>query len=438
MESIFQKTNFPKSPGGNIYNWEKAYTNFDIDEEGKYIIAITASCKNGKQNDTGDDDDLRVIIDNYEFGKYEAHKAKISWRGFGTAGAWDGASLKGGTKTVYFFMELYKGKHIIQFQADGSPKLTGIQIFKIDEKKEAIEDVIFDFNEQSPGIKIDNKGIPWKAFIFKNDFNSQNFFIKLLDIKAKCKSAKQKGGTDGDNIKVYLNGSVFHNPISPTSNKYKNFFFSGDLSQGKTEYLMIDGKNFLLSDKDFSIELWYDGSPVLEQVKFELVGNSKYDLADRFDSWMARIIEGSRLPVSLWDNMTKVREITINSLDLANQYAEKNGFKPEDREDNEIDALRHFTWNLLLSREYGEENTKIITTNHELFWNEINNKSDLSRSNIMDLWNNKQGRDYALEYPDKDFLELFKIAKSKGDVILSLDAVTDIHIEKITYDIKNK
>ena len=42
----------------------------------------------------------------------------------------------------------------------------------------------------------------------------------------------------------------------------------------------------------------------------------------------------------------------------------------------------------------------------------------------MDLWNNFQGREYAKNYPDKEPLELFYMAKENEDLITDLQGVT--------------
>lgn len=133
MKDIFRKEAFPTAPGKNIHRWEEADTTFEVVEDGYYVIAITASAMNAAQKNSTDDDDLRAAIDNYEFGKHEAHQAKISWRGFGTAASWDGASLKGGTKTVYFFVALERGKHSIRFWADEKPTIHEIAVLQVDE-----------------------------------------------------------------------------------------------------------------------------------------------------------------------------------------------------------------------------------------------------------------------------------------------------------------
>ncbi|MBI4975725.1 hypothetical protein HZC20_03530 [Candidatus Peregrinibacteria bacterium] len=249
MEERFSRINFPVAPGGNIYHWSGADTFFDVLDNGKYVISVMASAKNAKQNRSTDDDDLRLILDDYEFGKYEIHDEQTSWRGFGTASSWDGASLKGGTKTIYFFCELQKGKHLIKFYADETPLLQEIKVFQMKEGEQ------FNLKDLFPphGIRIDKKGLPWMSFVFLG-VKPKNFSISSI-----CKSAKQKGDTDGDNLKIIVNGKILKNAKSPTSKKYQNFYFSGDLNNGQSKSLNISSENFeFLED---SIEFWYDEKP---------------------------------------------------------------------------------------------------------------------------------------------------------------------------------
>ncbi|MDA1209041.1 MAG: hypothetical protein O2904_03350 [bacterium] len=432
MKEIFSKSSFPLTPGGNNYQWHDAETAFDLSQDGKYIIAITASAKDAAQNNGQDDDDLRVVINGYEFGKQEVHQDKVSWNGFGIAASWDGASLQGGSKTVYFFMSLAVGKHTIKFWADETPAIKVVRVLQIiEEQSGAIEDVIFDFHEKAPGQKTDVHGIPWKTFVFAPGFN----IVKLADISANTESGKQKGGTDGDNIKVYVNGQIVGNPKAPTSDKYKNFFFSGDLSQGKKEALMIPGRDFLFNEQDVSIELWYDETPLLETVKFELDSKTAYEQPNTLKRRIIRLIEGRSLPFNLWDNWPTILDSVQTARDTAQHYAREQGFIEagdggEFRlliEDNEPDAMRHFAWNVLLTRDFDDKAAEVITTNHEVFWMEIRNKKDLSRSNVQDMWNNKQGREFAIRYPDIEHFELFEIAKSEKKLIINLEDVTEEH-----------
>lgn len=245
---LFTRDNFSAAPGGQIYEWKEVETKFEIPADGIFVIEIIASAKNAKQNNSTDDDDLRVSLDGFDFGKYEIHDEKVSWKGFGTAASFDGANLQGGTKTVYFFVELKKGEHILKFFADEKPVLKKIEILEIKDKK-------FELDELSPpeNIPSNRKGIPWTSFVFLG-VKPKNF-----GITANCKSAAQKKSTDGDNLKVAVNGKILPNKKAPTSDKYKNFYFSGDLDQGKSEVLNLQPADFKFFED--SIELWYDESP---------------------------------------------------------------------------------------------------------------------------------------------------------------------------------
>ncbi len=433
MKTIYQKTDFTTAPGGNIYEWKEAQTDFKIIESGIYIIAITASARNKKQNGSEDDDDLRVTLDGYKFGKKEVHHAKTSWKGFGTAAAWDGASLKGGVKTVYFFVKLEKGTHTLLFTADEKPELKKIEVLYPRQEDNQIDDVLFDFNEIPEGIKTDTGGIPWKSFVFQSPFNTKDFRVELVDIMAHCKSGKQKDSTDGDNIKIYANGEIVLNPKAPTSDKYKNFFFSGDQMQGNSESLMIGGDQFLFESGDFSLEIWYDEKPILERVKIELAPKATYNQDDTFERRFSRFLEWLELPANLMIKGNFILESVSKARDYCYQYADEHGFFVFDQEagrkirliqHNEVDACRHFTWNVLLTRELGAKNAEIITTNHEIFWRRSTHKSEFARESIMDLWNNAQGRKYAVDYPQKEPIDLFHLALSEGNIIRSLEEVT--------------
>ncbi len=326
MKTIFQKIDFPLSQGGNNYEWEDAETTFEIKDEGIYIIAITASAKNKKQNKTGDDDDLRVTLNNYKFGQEEVHNAKKSWQGFGTAASWDGDSLKGSEKTIFFFVKLASGKQTLKFTADGKPVLKEIKVLQLNQEGKTIENAIFDFQETAPGTKTDEGGIPWKSFVFQGQFNTDPFRVNLIDISATCKSGKQKNSTDGDNIKVYANDKIVTNPQAPTSKKYQNFFFSGDLSKGTPETLMLSGDQFAFNKSDFSVEIWYDEMPFLEQVKIEILGETKYDQKKTLDRWIAKASEWLDLPAEARVDPFALRRTIGQSYEISHLYADKHIF----------------------------------------------------------------------------------------------------------------
>lgn len=253
-----------------------------------------------------------------------------------------------------------------------------------------------------------------------------------MDIVANCKSGKQKDSTDGDNIKIYTNGGIILNPKAPTSDKYKNFFFSGDQMQGSSELLMIGGDQFLFEDGDFALEIWYDKKPLLERVKVELKAGSEYDNNDTTERKISRLVELSKLPLELQKEGFHINETVAQARNYGFQYADEHDFFIHNEkgqkilltQHNEVDACRHFTWNVLLTRELGNENAELITTNHEIFWRNATNKTDFPRSGVMDLWNNEQGRKYAVDYPQKEPLELFELALSEKNIITSLESIT--------------
>lgn len=254
MKSVFQKTSFSLAPGGDRYEWKNAETLFTVPKPGLFVIQITASAKNAKQNNSTDDDDLRVAVDGFSFGRYEKNDDEISWKGFNTSASFNGASLKGGTKTIYFFVELEKGDHNVQFFADGGPEIESLEIF-------AIEDNKFNLENLNPpeNIEGNQKGIPWLSFIFLGT-PPKNI---LLDVDVK--SAKEKGATDCDNLKIVLNGKILQNERVPSSKKYKNFYFSGDI---KSAGILSIGNEEISKTLAFenSLELWYDQAPKINSL----------------------------------------------------------------------------------------------------------------------------------------------------------------------------
>jgi hypothetical protein len=255
MKKVFEKSAFPTAPGGNLYEWKGAETSFAIPKTGLFVIKIEASAKNAKQNNSNDDDDLRIALDGFSFGKYEKHDEKISWKGFGTSASWNGASLKGSTKTIYFFVELEKGDHKVQFFADETPEIKTFEVFAIENNKFTLTDL-----KPPELIESDRKGIPWVSFIFMGTH------AKSVIFDVSTKSAKEKETADGDNLKVVVNGKIVQNKQATTSRKYKNFYFSGDIKSSG----ILSITNQELSDPlafENSVEIWYDHEPIINSLQ---------------------------------------------------------------------------------------------------------------------------------------------------------------------------
>jgi hypothetical protein len=301
---VFEKLIFPFATGGNLYEWETAETTITVPKNGKYFIAITASAKNSEQNGTGDDDDLKISINDYEYGKKESHAEKISYQGFGTSAAWDGASLKGQEETIYFFGELYLNeKYVLKFFADGTPVIKSIKVYEVIGN-------YFDLNpEEIKTIPTQKKGIPWKSFVFAG------IRPEKVIVYANCKSGMQKATTDGDNVKIILNGSIIQNIIAPSSKKYKNFYFSGDIDKGITQKLQID-KNF--GNYENAIEIWCDESPIVGSIEIFILGVS--------DFRKKSIIENTKAEFIIEENLSADGGKPIYELASQEQVSENEQF----------------------------------------------------------------------------------------------------------------
>ncbi len=272
MGKIFLKAFFSLAPGGDRYEWKESETVFKVASPGIFAIKIQASAKNAQQNGGTDDDDLRVALDDFSFGKYQQHEEMLSWKGFGTSSSWDGASLKGGTKTIYFFMELNAGEHKLRFFADKTPALKSIEVFEIENDE-------FELKSIKPDEKIESekKGIPWMSFIFLG------LLTKEVSLDVKTQSSAHKRGTDGDNLKIVINGEVFQNQMGHASYKYKNFYFSGDIKEFDTLSISHEVLSHPLAFEN-TIELWYDEEPEIINFKVEFWDAENF--LESFSEWI--------------------------------------------------------------------------------------------------------------------------------------------------------
>ncbi|MBU0706248.1 hypothetical protein KJ657_04780 [Patescibacteria group bacterium] len=259
---VLRKSSFPSAPGGNLYEWQNAETVFNAPKNGLFAIKIKASAKNAEQNRSKDDDDLRVALDGFDFGKYE--QSEGSWKGFNVSSGWNGATLKGGTKTVYFFVNLNKGKHVLQFFADETPSLKNIEIHDITGHSFGLSSL-----RPPEKIKSGRNGIPWLSFVFLGVPG------KNITLGVSTKSARSKGGTDGDNLKVVVNGRTLPNVQAPTSDKYKNFYFSGDLKEFDVLSITDEQLTKPLAFEN-AVELWYDEEPEITELKIKFFNEEEF------------------------------------------------------------------------------------------------------------------------------------------------------------------
>ena len=262
MKKLFTKNYNLVAPDGDNYKWMEAETSLLCVEKGWHLIKITASAKNAKQKNSTDDDDLRMVLNGYELGKYEIPQGQEHYKGFDNAASWNGATLKGNSKTIYlFFYATQVGDNQLQFYADGKPYLDSIEFYQLNTNE------IFKLVDLKPSNTedIDRSGIPWISFIFIGPAP------RKFELNASAQSGKQKNETDGDNLKILLNGKIIQNEKAPTLDKYKNFYFSGDQLGGAKEVLTIENENFVSLEN--SVEIWHDQSPTIHQIDIEFSEN---------------------------------------------------------------------------------------------------------------------------------------------------------------------
>lgn len=181
---------------------------FEIEEDGIYLIEIIASAKNWLQNWKllFDDDDLAVKIDDLEFPKLNGKNGLMN----GEA-AWNGNNLKGLKKLNIFIVHLKKGKHKIQFMADGRPFVESVKITRANNDNFAEYVPLYENRQAQDGdrrqwITIAIAGLP----------------LQEIEISAKAEKREQ----DNDDIKLIIDGQIQKNE---ESKKFKNWFWRGSL-----------------------------------------------------------------------------------------------------------------------------------------------------------------------------------------------------------------
>lgn len=145
-----------------------------------------------------------------------------------------------------------------------------------------------------------------------------------------------------------------------------------------------------------------------------------------------------------FDTAVEIMKFSDHAFKMGDEYAEKKGYYDEEGNlvswENEADALRHFVWNAMVARNYGQEVAKAAGDAHEIQnvktakLSEKGTKlgdeiiyTQFNQSTLMDLFNNAAGRHFAVSEALKDYSyeELFQDAKSKDRVITDAATVYD-------------
>lgn len=227
---------------------------FEISQDGPYLIEIIASAKSWWQNVRSlraffNDDDLFVKIDGIEFPKLNGKRGL-----FDAEAAWNGNDLKGLKKTNVFIINLETGKHKLDFVADQKPILHDIKISKINNKIQYIP--------EENGVAQDGNRRQWISFILVDS--------PLEELKISA--IAQKRFRDRDDIKLIVDGEIQPNP---DSKYFKNWYWRGSLNNGSEKTFQ---EELNLPKGLHYIELWADRMPVLSKAEIKLISEESNKL----------------------------------------------------------------------------------------------------------------------------------------------------------------
>src|SRR4030042_890942 len=220
---------------------EEYKNKFEKANDGIFAVSIKASCKGGKFFGLLGGEDLQVELDDI---KLREIPSKNNRKYYNIPPAWNGAKLKGLSKTVIFILELKAGKHSIKF----IPKLGAV----IEEKPEIMEiknpnDIKLDLHEQAQ----DGNRRPWVVLALID------LPLRILDVSVKCEQRKR----DSDDIKMVIDGKTQKNEFETWWGK--NWFWQGRRLRGYIEerrfYLNLEKSNHY-------IEFWADRIPTLNYI----------------------------------------------------------------------------------------------------------------------------------------------------------------------------
>ena len=208
---------------------------FDLEQDGVYIISVSAKCKNWLQNfkHLFDDDDLALQLDGYLFAEIKGKKHE-----FASSGSWNGNEIKNDVKTVLFIVPLKSGSHKITFWAGGMPFVEEVGIYSIEENEIDL---------------ISSKITIFGKFL---DVIIKNLKIENLNVTAKANISSK--------LEIIVDEIVQKNP------KYKRFekwYWYGQELKGKYKDFKISGG---FDDNKHSIQFVGEGNPEIESVKLKI------------------------------------------------------------------------------------------------------------------------------------------------------------------------
>lgn len=226
---------------------------FNVTEDGLYLIEIIASAKSWWQNLLKikfGDDDLTVKIDGIDFPKLNG-KAGL----FDGEVAWNGNNLKGLSKTNVFVVNLSVGVHMVTFLSDKSPILKSIKICSVNNK---ISYVPTDNNPAEDGDRRQ-----WMTVIMVD--------LSLKNIAIKAIARNHPDQNDHDDIKLSIDSEAQLNE-DKDNKSHRYWYWSGKILNGEEK----EFKKEINKPKGFHyIEFWADRTPEIKSINLHLGLNNE-------------------------------------------------------------------------------------------------------------------------------------------------------------------
>ena len=221
---------------------------FEIADEGLYLIEIIASARSWWQNLLKikfGDDDLTVKIDDVEFPKLNGKRGL-----FDGEAAWNGNNLKGLDKTNIFVANLSQGAHTLTFLVDKKPNLKSIRINK------AGSEINYVPVENNPAEDGDRR--QWITLVLAG------LPLKSLAISAVVKS--YPGQKDCDDLKLNIDSEIQLNE-NEKDRKHRYWYWSGKSLNGQEKEFR---KGMNKQGGLHYIELWADKMPEVKSIDLNL------------------------------------------------------------------------------------------------------------------------------------------------------------------------
>jgi hypothetical protein len=192
---------------------------------GKNLVLITARAES--YGDFSDDDDIRIVIDDIDFG-------------WDTALSFNGEELNGENRSLVYVDYFEEGEHFIEIYGDITPILYDVTVIG------AVNgDIILDeeLNEKAPG----GNNYLWKEYSF--------YCAKDEEVTLFVSASAHENSGDDDDIRIILAGEDFG---WDTDNS-----FSGDQLHGEAKALAI---RRYLPGGNHTLRIYADGTPILHNV----------------------------------------------------------------------------------------------------------------------------------------------------------------------------